>query len=56
VREIIALTESGAIFLYNPYEIASYAAGSTGIELHSDELAGLLKPEYLDVFRDQAPF
>lgn len=51
-----ALTGSGAIFLYNPYEIAPYAAGSTGIELHSGELAGLLKPEYLDVLRDHAPF
>ncbi|MGB0130929.1 MAG: DUF3298 and DUF4163 domain-containing protein [Chlorobium sp.] len=50
-----AMTPSGVVFLYNPYEIASYAAGQTEIELHYGELKGLLKPEYLDVHRDQVP-
>ncbi|MBM3161794.1 MAG: DUF3298 and DUF4163 domain-containing protein [Chlorobi bacterium] len=40
------LTDKGVSFLYNPYEIAPYAAGSTEIELRFEDLKGLLKPEY----------
>ncbi len=42
-----AFTDKGFVFVYNPYEIASYAQGPIEILLPYTRLKGLLKADYL---------
>ncbi|MCB0559798.1 MAG: DUF3298 and DUF4163 domain-containing protein [Lewinellaceae bacterium] len=41
--ENYALTSEGLYFVYNPYEVASYAAGPTEFIISREKLSGLLK-------------
>lgn len=42
-----AFTDQGLLFLYNPYEVASYAQGPIDVLLPYSQLKGLLKDGYL---------
>lgn len=42
-----AFTEKGLVFVYNPYEIASYAEGPTELLLPYADLRGIVRPEFL---------
>lgn len=42
-----ALTHKGLLFLYNPYEVASYAQGPIEVLIPYSRLQGILKKEYL---------
>lgn len=45
VTENFMLTETGLVFVYNPYEIADYASGSFEVEIPYHEIVGLLDAE-----------
>ncbi len=43
LAESFTVTDSGLVFIYNPYEIASYAEGFIELFLSNEELRGILK-------------
>lgn len=43
------LDASGITFIFNPYEIGPYAMGPSFVPLGQEELANMIKPEYLEL-------
>lgn len=50
LNENYCITPEGITWLYNPYEIAPYAYGTTEVSLTSEELAPYINPAYSDVW------
>lgn len=47
IGDSVGLMADGALFHFNPYEIAAYALGHFDVPVAYKDLQGLLKPEYL---------
>jgi hypothetical protein len=43
----VALTDTGIVVKYQPYEIAPYSSGQPELLIPYSELKGILRPEYL---------
>lgn len=46
VSQVMYFDKKGIVFVYQPYQIASYAAGMPTLTLSYDKINHLLKPQY----------
>ncbi len=49
--EAVALTKTGLLIIFNPYQVAAYARGAVQVEIPLADLADLISPDVRDAMR-----